>query len=246
MALEYKLEVFEGPLDMLLTLIARHKLDIYDINITELVRQYTEQIRLMRENEMEVSSEFLEMAARLVYIKSVSLLPVYDEGEQLKKELQGELIEYMDCKLIAGKLAELTDGFSGFVRPMQPVPADWTYRRYHDPLELLNAFLDAAGKQLRKLPPPQEAFQEIVKKAVVSVGSRMRMVYGTLRKTGRLKLMDLFAASKSRSELVASFLAVLELARDGVIDLTGEGAEMGASLTGKAPDENAGGEEYDG
>ena len=94
--LNYKLEVFEGPMDLLLHLITKHKLDIYDIPIVELVEQYTSYVREMQEENMEVASEFLEMAARLVYIKTVSLLPVYEEAEELKNELRDELLEYRD------------------------------------------------------------------------------------------------------------------------------------------------------
>ena len=76
-SLQYKLPDFEGPLDLLLTLISKNKINIYDISITELLDQYMEQINKMRENQMDVASEFLTMASRLVYIKSVSLLPKY-------------------------------------------------------------------------------------------------------------------------------------------------------------------------
>ena len=110
--ISYKLEVFEGPMDLLLHLITKHKLDIYDIPILELVEQYTSYVREMQEENMEVASEFLEMAARLVYIKTVSLLPVYDEAEELKNELRDELLEYRDCKILAGKLSQMTDGFN--------------------------------------------------------------------------------------------------------------------------------------
>ncbi|MEE0927805.1 MAG: segregation/condensation protein A, partial [Acutalibacteraceae bacterium] len=77
----YKTEEFEGPLDLLLQLIARNKLNIYDIKISVLVEQYLQQINLMKENEMDIASEFLEMASRLLYIKTVSLLPKHDEVE---------------------------------------------------------------------------------------------------------------------------------------------------------------------
>ena len=73
--LEYKLDVFEGPLDLLLSLIAKNKIDIYDIRISELLDQYMEQIAQIRENQMDIASEFLTMASRLVYIKSVMLFP---------------------------------------------------------------------------------------------------------------------------------------------------------------------------
>ena len=91
--ISYKLPVFEGPMDLLLHLINKHKLNIYDIPILELVEQYVAAVRQMQEDEnLEVTSEFLEMAARLVYLKTVSLLPVHEEADQLKKELTGELL----------------------------------------------------------------------------------------------------------------------------------------------------------
>ena len=99
--ISYKVEAFEGPLDLLLYLISKHKLDIYDIPIVELVDQYIAYVRSMENDDLYVASEFIEMAARLVYIKSVSLLPVYEEAEELKRELTGELIEYRDCQLMA-------------------------------------------------------------------------------------------------------------------------------------------------
>ena len=89
-AISYKLDVFEGPLDLLLHLISKHKIDINDIPILLLVEQYLDYVRQMKEEDMEVASEFLEMAARLIYIKTGSLLPVHEEeADELKKELQG-------------------------------------------------------------------------------------------------------------------------------------------------------------
>ena len=114
--ISYKLDVFEGPMDLLLSLIAKHKLNIYDIPIVELVDQYLDYVRRMQDEDMYVASEFLEMAARLVYLKTVSLLPVHEEADELKRELTGELIEYRDCKLMAEKLSQRTDGFDHFVR----------------------------------------------------------------------------------------------------------------------------------
>ena len=96
---------------------------------------------------MEVASEFLEMAARLVYIKTVSLLPVYDEAQELKNELRDELLEYRDCKILAGKLSEMTDGFNYTVREYaEDIAPDMSYKRLHEPSELLGAYSLAAGK----------------------------------------------------------------------------------------------------
>ena len=80
----YKTEAFEGPLDLLLYLITKHKLNINDIPIFQIVEQYTAYVRQMQEEKLDVASEFLEMAARLVYIKTVSLLPTQTEAEELK------------------------------------------------------------------------------------------------------------------------------------------------------------------
>ena len=230
-AISYKVEVFEGPLDLLLHLISKHKLDIYDIPIVELVDQYIAYVRSMEEENLYVASEFIEMAARLVYIKSVSLLPVYEEAEELKRELSGELIEYRDCQLIAGKLAEHTDGFDRFVREAAVLPVDHTYTRLHDESELLKAYLAAVGKKLRNLPPPVEAFREIVSKKIVSVSSKFKSIFTKLKKAGKKqKLYDLMNDADSKSDMVAVFLAILELAKSRKIDVVGEGADVDIKL----------------
>ena len=121
--LEYHLEGFDGPLDLLLTLIAKNKLDIYDIPIAQLLDQYTEQIALMREADLDVASEFLEMAARLVQIKSASLLPRQEEEEDPRAELTGQLLEYEQCKKAAARLGQQCS-FDRITRGAEPLPAD--------------------------------------------------------------------------------------------------------------------------
>lgn len=237
---QYKTEVFEGPLDLLLHLISKHKLNINDIPIFELVEQYIAYVQLMQDENMEVASEFLEMAARLVYIKTVSLLPVYEEAEQLKKELTGELIEYRDCKLIAEKLSKQSGGVNKLIRDPMEIQSDMTYARLHDALELYTAYINAAGKKLRKLPVPEDSFKEIVEKAVVSVSLKIDGIYSVLSKAGKIRVFDVFSMAKSRSELVASFLAILEMAKDEKIILTGENENLSIelNLNEKEADEN--------
>ncbi len=173
--ISYKLEVFEGPMDLLLHLISKHKLNIYDIPIIELVEQYIAYVKQMQDSDMYVASEFLEMAARLVYIKTVSLLPVYEEAEDLKKELTGELLEYRDCQLMAGKLAQRTK--------------------------------------------------------IVSVESKIKSIFKKLGKRGeKHRFHALFADAQSRSDMVATFLAVLELAKTKKLYLDGEGDAMRVEL----------------
>lgn len=222
--ISYKLEVFEGPMDLLLHLISKHKLNIYDIPIFTLVEQYTDYVKRMQEEDMYVASAFLEMAARLVYIKTVSLLPVYEEAEELKKELTGELLEYRDCRLMAEKLSHQTEGFDRFVREPTEIEADPTYTRLHEPSELLRAYMSAVGKRLRKLPPPVEAFRGIVATKIVSVESKIKSIYYTLKRKGKKqRFRALFADAQSRSDLVATFLAVLELAKAKKLRVEGDG-----------------------
>lgn len=228
--ISFKLAVFEGPMDLLLHLISKHKLNINDIPILELVGQYIGYVRQMQEEDMEVASEFLEMAARLVYIKTVSLLPRHEEAEELRRELTGELIEYRDCQLMAGKLAQQADGFQCYVREPEELPIDHTYRRMHEPVELVDAYLAAAGKGQRRLPPPVDAFSGIVARTIVSVASRVTYLLRRLWKGGKVRFLTLFETAASKSEMVATFLAVLELTKDKRLYVEGDGTDMKVHL----------------
>lgn len=231
--LSYKLDVFEGPLDLLLSLIAKNKLNIYDINISQLLEQYMEQIELMRQNDMDVASEFLEMAARLVYIKTVMLLPRHEEGDTLRDELSGELLEYSVCKQMAKQLSEMTDGFGRFTRAQMKIKSDKTYKRSHDTNELVAAYLAAVGRGLRHLPPPVDNFKPLVAKKIVAVSTKVVSILRSLRKKTKVKWKSLFSESKSRSELVATFLAVLELVKARRVTVDGDGEKMTVTLFGK-------------
>jgi len=220
--LTYKIEVFEGPMDLLLHLISKHKLNINDIPIVELVNQYLDYVRRMEEADFEIAGDFLEMAARLIYIKTVSLLPRHEEAETLKKELTGELIEYRDCKLMAEKLSHQTDGFGRYVREPVGGMVNYDYERFHEGEELLNAYLNVAGKAMRRLPPPVDSFKAIVARKFVNVASKVRMVMRRLWSGKRVEFVSLFDGAQSKSDLVATFLAVLELAKTKRITIDGD------------------------
>ena len=179
---------------------------------------------------MYVASDFLEMAARLVYIKTVSLLPVYDEAEELKKELTVELLEYRDCKILAGELSSHTDGFNTFVREPSPVEVDHTYTRLHEADELIRAYLSAVGKKMRKLPPPIDAFKGIVATKFVSVQSKIKSIFLKLKKNKLNPFYSLFKDAQSRSDMIATFLAVLELAKSKKVYLNGQGDSVQVEL----------------
>ncbi|MEE1024689.1 MAG: segregation/condensation protein A [Acutalibacteraceae bacterium] len=224
--LNFTLSDFEGPLDLLLHLISKNKYNINDIPISNLVDQYIEQINLYKEFDMDIASEFLEMASRLIYLKTVSLLPKHEEAETLKAELTGELIEYQLCRQMAQKLSTMTEGFKTAVRSPVKVDIDKAYKRIHEPDVLVRSYLDAVGRGLRRLPPPAEAFTPIISKKIVSVSSRIIRVLRNLWNGKSVPFKALFKGAKSRSEVVATFLAVLELVKVKRIVTDGSGEEM--------------------
>ena len=227
-ALSYKLPVFEGPLDLLLHLIARNKLNICEVQISSLLEQYMEQIVAMQENNMDVASEFLEMASRLVHIKTVFLLPKHEEAEELEKELVGQLLEYQTCKEMAAKFAEQIS-MDAFIRQPEPIPQDPLYRRIHDPLELATAYRRAVGNGKRFAPPPKEKISAIVSRRIVSVSSQIIRVLKRLKTEGQMEYADLFAGKQEKTEMVATFLAVLELIKGSRIAV--EDTDNGSVVT---------------
>ena len=220
----FTLDGFEGPLDLLLHLISKHKLNILDIPISQLLDQYLEYLEGARAQDLDIASEFLEMAARLVYLKTLSLLPRREEEEQLKTELTGQLLEYQALKVVAALLAAQNRGHTIFVRGPQLVEVDKTYQCRHLPKELARAYVSATGRGKRRLPPPVESFQPLVSRPVVSVESRMEYLTAALSRPQRIS--QLFLKSRNRSELGATFLALLEMVKDKRVEVSGETAVL--------------------
>lgn len=224
--LSFHLPVFEGPLDLLLHLIAKHQLNIADIEISKLLEQYLLYLEECQAQDFELAGEFLEMAARLIYIKTVSLLPKPEEAETAKRELEGTLIEYALCKRAAETLRKLY-GERYFVREPMPAVVDPIYRRTHAPSVLLQAYLDIG---VRHLPEDRErhaaAVQEAVHYRTVPVYVCAVRILRKLWKTGRSELARMYEPGDGRSMRVATFLAVLELTRNGRIRLSEDNTEL--------------------
>lgn len=223
--LQFKLEIFEGPLDLLLHLINKHKLNIYDIEISQLLEQYLDTINDMKALNLEVTSEFLEMAARLVYIKTCSLLPKSEEEEKLKKELTGQLLELDAVKRAAEQLSLTNHWGSIFVRQPVKMELDREYNATHPPVQLARAYQTVMTKAKRKEPPPRSAFSGIVEHKIVSITSRIVYVLRRLYKTGRMPY-DEFFKSGERSEMVATFLAMLELIKSKRISVSDDNCSV--------------------
>ncbi len=219
----FKITEFEGPLDLLLYLISKHKLNIYDIEISVLLTQYMDFLQITG-GDMEIASEFLEMAARLVHIKTVMLLPKHEEeGGALKDELTGQLMEYQACQELAARLRGMMEQAPRFVRRPEEIEIDKSYTLTHSPALLLGCYLAAMGKVKRRLPPPPSAFSNIVARRVVSVASRIIHLLKRFYKTPVLSLTSVFEDGRDRPELVATFMALLELIRGGTVSVSEDG-----------------------
>jgi len=215
-----KLEVFEGPLDLLLYLIKKDEVDIYDIPIEKITNQYMEYLALMQLLNLEVAGEFLVMAATLMYIKSRMLLPTdqqvtdaeVEEGEDPRWELIRQLVEYKKFKDAAAQLAEREDETSRMfprtvgddvgveVEPTVPLAEVSIF-------DLINAF-----NEVLKKAGAREDFREIIEEKF-SVSDKIEEILYTLRDRTELIFRELFEKAISRTEVVVTFLAMLELIR---------------------------------
>lgn len=236
--LSFRLSDFEGPLDLLLHLISKHKLDILNIEISELLSQYLSFIESRSGRDLEVASEFLEMAARLVHIKTIMLLPRHEEeADELKNRLSVELMEYQHCKLAAKRLQELANQNNIYVRAPMLMEEDLTYRMTHPASVLLDAMVGASGKLIRRRELRPTAFSGIVKRRVVSVSSRIIHLMRKLYRNPNYRFKALFEDQNDRSELVATFLAVLELIKGGRLAVSDDGQTVSFISAAKKPEQ---------
>lgn len=235
--LSFQLEVFEGPLDLLLHLIQKNKVSIYDIPICLITDQYLDYLEKMEQMDLEISSSFLVMAARLLYIKSKMLLPKHEEleaeeEEDPRQELIQNLAEYKRYKEIAeffGDRKHITD-YLYFKLPEDQSKYVVKQTPSMDVDRLTQAFLSVMKRLDEKLPPSRMVFSGIVGREPVSVKSKIKAVSRRIRMEGQVAFDDLFEQAQSRSEIVAIFLAVLELIRNSVVETR---ENNGAIILGK-------------
>lgn len=216
---EYKVkfEVFEGPLDLLLYLIKKEEVSIYEVNLTKLATQFLEYIEVMRMLDLEIAGEFLVMAATLMYIKSRELLPVdqqvtpegEEEGEDPRWELIRQLVEYKKFKDAAAQLQELElRQENTYARtPATPVFEAEPVRPDVSLFDLINA----VNAILRRVAQSEDARDVFEDKWTVS--EKIESLVNLLRERQSVKFSELFAQATSRSEVVVTFLAMLELIR---------------------------------
>ncbi|MCL2082199.1 MAG: segregation/condensation protein A [Oscillospiraceae bacterium] len=221
------MEDFEGPLDVILFLLSKNKIEIQDLRISLLCRQFLEWLDARQSLEIEVASEFIAMAAHLVYIKSKNLLTVGEQAneeiDELKLQLEQRLLEEERGRLerLREFLAPRAELCRGIVTKPPCIPEkEKPYDRLHDPAELLCALGELFERSERRMPPPPEAFAGIVGKEPYPIGEKISYIFKKLRSRGKVLLRNLLAGAAGRSETVAAFLAVLEMCRNREIDLT--------------------------
>ncbi len=232
MALEVKLGAFEGPLDLLLHLIEKNKVDIYDIPIVEITNQYLEYIKALETENMDVMSEFLVMAATLVDIKCKMLLPaeVNEEGEEEdpRAELVQKLLEYKMYKYMSFELKDMQmdNGFSlckketlpddvkNFREPInyEELIGDMNLNKLH---EIFNFMMQ---RKVDKIDPIRSNYGNI-QKEVVDMEQKAIYIENYIRMNKTLSFVDLLERQNSKTEIIVTFLVVLELMKTGVITI---------------------------
>ena len=235
MALEVRLQVFEGPLDLLLHLIDKNKVDIYDIPIVTITQQYMDYIRQMQHDDMDVTSEFLVMAATLIDIKCRMLLPkeVNEEGEEEdpRAELVEKLLEYKMYKCMAYELKDRQMDAGRVMYKKPTIPEE--VRAYEPPVDIHELMSDITlsrlheifesimKKQQDKIDPLRSKFGKIEKEEV-SLEDKMEDLKKYAAGHRHFSFRGLLTAQSSKVEVIVTFLAILELMKMGTIRISQE------------------------
>ena len=239
-----ELEDFEGPLDLILFLLSKNKIEIEDIPIALILDQYLSYLELRQQMDLEVASEFIAMAAQLMFIKTRMLLSLEDEEAQSEMDLLIRSLEerrssenYAKVKAAAAKLGPMGEfGRNIMVRGPEPVERGKVYHYDHQPEDLLAAMGEIADRSERRAPPPLTNFTAIVQQEPYPVASKAGEILERLRRIGITSFRLLFRGSRSRSEVVATFIAVLELCKAKMIRLAGSDTDCTVTPTGEGGD----------
>ncbi|HZA55627.1 MAG TPA: segregation/condensation protein A [Candidatus Udaeobacter sp.] len=226
MSTRVQLEIFEGPLDLLLHLIKKNQVSITDIPIAAITEQYLATLELMQSLNLDVAGEFLVMAATLIHIKSRMLLPAGDdeadddEGVDPRDELVRRLLEYQRFKEAADQL-ERREILSRDVFVRTGVPTEESPPAAFRELSVFE-LLAALGRVLERLPSDDDVHEVTLEK--ITVREKMTLLLDTLRSSGKVLFESLFNEVKSRMEVVVTFLAMLELVRGRAVRIFQEEA----------------------
>ena len=225
------LEDFDGPLNVILLLLSRNKIEIQNVSLTQILDQYLRYLDEQKRMDMEIASEFIAMASYLMYLKTKMLLSVADreeaqsEMDQLIRSLEERQRReaYLQIQAAAAVLAVRSDvGRGMFPKPPEPLRRDPTYAYRHDASDLLAALAAMAEREEKPLPPPVRNFAGLVGAEPFPVVAKAAQVLRRLAAAGKARFRALFRGSRSRSEIVATFLAILELCKLHAVSLGGQ------------------------
>ena len=228
--LTFKTGVFEGPLDLLLHLINKNKVNIYDIPISLITEQYFEYLSLMQKLDMELSGDFIVMASNLLMIKSKMLLPKYDEEEEDPRlELADRLEEYRRYKEIAQDMDERQHKMeSVFFKGSEPLdfPKVKTENKSIPIEKLFEAFFAVVDRTAAKKAIDPKSFRRVIGRSNYSVRFASKQVVNKIKKGGKVTFEALFEGLRVRGEFVATFLAVLELIKENIMTVSEKGGQL--------------------
>ena len=226
---EESMQDFEGPLDLILYLLGKNKIEIQDISISLILDQYLAYLEARQSMDLEVASEFVTMASHLMFIKTRMLLSIEDEEAQSEMDALIKSLEerqrndnYLKVKAVAERLGPMGEfGRNILTRNPEPVERGKIYEYDQEQADLVLAMQEILNRSERNAPLPAAAFSSIVRHEPYPVESKAREILNRLKMSGVTRFLLLFRGTKSRSEVVATFLAVLELCRSKVIRLAG-------------------------
>lgn len=235
MGIPVKLQVFEGPLDLLLHLIDKNKIDIYDIPIVDITNQYMEYINAMEKADLNVMSEFLVMAATLLDIKCRMLLPKEEnedgEEEDPRQELVEQLLEYKLYKYMAGELKDRQMDAEYIMYKDSTIPEE--VMEYEEPIDMdsligdltltkLNViFQDVMKRQVNKIDPVRSKFGKIQKEEV-TVADKLVYITDYAKEHRKFSFRELLNKQSSKTQIVVTFLAILQLMKEGTVTIEQE------------------------
>ena len=223
-----EMEDFQGPLDVIFLLLSKNKIEIADVSITAILEQYLAYLDEMKRLDMEIASEFITMASHLMLIKTKMLLSAAEaaEAESELDLLRQSLIERqrkdaMEQIRMAITVLEPRNeiGRCIFTKAPEPLRRDKTYRYKHTPADLIRSLDEIAERNARRLPPPTVNFKGIVGKEPYPVSRKSGEILRILVLRGIERLKNLFKGNKSRSEIVATFIALLDLCKNNSVSL---------------------------
>jgi segregation and condensation protein A len=219
---QVQLSTFEGPMDLLLHLIEREELDITKVALAQVTDQYLAYLAILKQIEAEFLTDFLVVAARLLFIKSRALLPkpppslADEEEEDVGDQLAYQLRVYKQFKMVAGTLRQReTDGLRNYIRVALPP-------KLEPKLSLGDVTLDeliAAVRQALEVRPPEPAVGEVVSPMTVTIGEQMTFIRDELTHRRQISFQGLLRRATSRVEIIVTFLAVLELIKQYVVEV---------------------------